>query len=400
MIKLLTKIIWNERKINAWILCELTLIFSILLFCMDLLISSAKVYMSPVGFDISHTYNVSLDTLPQNVKSEAMDKEVAMETIMKRIKANPDIENVCVSELATPYGSSSGSSEFMVDSAKMSIHIKLVSPEYFDVFKIKFLKGRNFNSADNVNQNIVIIGTGPTSDMFDKIAVNKIDSIKGNSMYKVVGVVDKTKDSEFSRYEPVVYFPITNKNAGVMGDNVVSIRVKADADSKDFPEKFTKEMREQLEIGNYFLVNVKPVTDDKEQYFKASDNILKSTISVSLFLLVNIFLGIIGTFWLRTQSRRSEIALQMALGANKYKVRQTYILEAILLLFIASILGVIISGNILSTEVSIFEDISFLRLFIDYASTFGVLLAITVLAVWYPSQNASKVRPATVLREE
>ena len=34
------------------------------------------------------------------------------------------------------------------------------------------------------------------------------------------------------------------------------------------------------------------------------------------FLLLNIFLGLLGTFWFRTQQRRSEIALHKAHGAT------------------------------------------------------------------------------------
>lgn len=37
-----------------------------------------------------------------------------------------------------------------------------------------------------------------------------------------------------------------------------------------------------------------------------------------LFLLANVFFGVIGTFWLRTQSRRGEIGLRVALGATRY----------------------------------------------------------------------------------
>ena len=38
---------------------------------------------------------------------------------------------------------------------------------------------------------------------------------------------------------------------------------------------------------------------------------------VVLFLLVNVFLGLIGTFWFRTRRRRSEIALRMTMGSTR-----------------------------------------------------------------------------------
>ena len=172
-------------------------------------------------------------------------------------------------------------------------------------------------------------------------------------------------------------------------------------------------MREQLNISPYFLVKITSLDKSRENYmgWMGFSNGLKSTFSVTSFLLINIFLGIIGTFWLRTQSRRGEIALRMALGSSKKKVRQTYILEAIVLLFIASILGVILSVNILATgalnniglpmvEGDSLKDLSLIQLLTDYLLTFGMLTVVTVLAVWYPSQKASRVHPAVVLREE
>jgi putative ABC transport system permease protein len=101
----------------------------------------------------------------------------------------------------------------------------------------------------------------------------------------------------------------------------------------------------------------------------------------------------------------------MALGSSKKRVRYIYILEAIALLFIASILGTILSVNVLATgvldniglpmlESDSLKDLSAIQLLADYLITFGILALITVLAVWHPSQRASKVRPAVVLREE
>ena len=40
------------------------------------------------------------------------------------------------------------------------------------------------------------------------------------------------------------------------------------------------------------------------------------------FMLVNVFFGIIGTFWLRAQNRRGEIGLRMALGAYDGTLRR------------------------------------------------------------------------------
>lgn len=52
------------------------------------------------------------------------------------------------------------------------------------------------------------------------------------------------------------------------------------------------------------------------------------------FLLLNIFLGLLGTFWFRTQQRRSEIALHKAHGASDMSIFVRLISEGLLLLLL------------------------------------------------------------------
>ncbi|OJU54725.1 MAG: hypothetical protein BGN96_12765 [Bacteroidales bacterium 45-6] len=413
MIKHILTIIWNEKRMNSWIVIELTLIFTILWFCSDYLLTMGKKYSEPRGFDISHTYNVKLDTLSsgKNQQIKGMTKDEIFALILKRIKANPSVENVCVSVSATPYTGSFMSIGYKVDSvADKSIWTKRVTPEFFDVFRIRLEKDKGFTQMKGTITNGVLLGK-ENEETFLDIPIDKIDSISNNNKYKILGFVNPVKRSEYNDYSSIVY---QLQKAEEMGDyKDVSIRVKPEADNPDFAEKFVKEMREQLNISPYFLVKITSLDKSRENYmgWMGFSNGLKSTFSVTSFLLINIFLGIIGTFWLRTQSRRGEIALRMALGSSKKKVRQTYILEAIVLLFIASILGVILSVNILATgalnniglpmvEGDSLKDLSLIQLLTDYLLTFGMLTVVTVLAVWYPSQKASRVHPAVVLREE
>ena len=50
------------------------------------------------------------------------------------------------------------------------------------------------------------------------------------------------------------------------------------------------------------------------------------------FLLLNILLGIVGTFWFRTQHRRAESALRIAVGSSRIQLWQRLNKEGLLLL--------------------------------------------------------------------
>lgn len=60
MIRHIFKIIWNERKTNAWIVLEYILVFCVLWFCVDYLYYMGKCYWEPVGFDTKNTYLIEM----------------------------------------------------------------------------------------------------------------------------------------------------------------------------------------------------------------------------------------------------------------------------------------------------------------------------------------------------
>ena len=63
------------------------------------------------------------------------------------------------------------------------------------------------------------------------------------------------------------------------------------------------------------------------------------------FLLLNVFFGVTGTFWMRTQARRSETGLRMAVGASKGRVVFWLNTEGLLILLLALIPIIIIVFN-------------------------------------------------------
>ena len=420
MIKQIFKIIWNERKINSWIVAELILIFTILWFCCDYLYLVGSRYVEPLGFDITNTYRVNIGTISTSVIGEVSeeDKINAFDDIIKRIKANPQIENVSFSANSTPYNGGWLGQNYKIDSITVpNLWTKMVSPDFLDVFRIKFLQGRNVTPDEVLSQKAIVIGNNKSGLLEKKVNIMSIDSVyMDNEAIFKVGVVDKVKRSEFESYGSIVYLPITTTNLiqDLSWGIEIAMRVKPEADSKDFPEKFITEMRSQLDVKPFFLIDIKPLSDQRTHYMGMTGtlNKIKSTLSVLLFLIINISLGIMGTFWLRIESRRSEIGLQMALGASRKRIKKTYIIEAIFLLLIASIIGFILAINIQATGVldnfglpmisgnRQYMEILDYQILVNYLLSLLLLIIIIVISVWYPSQKASKISPASVLRGE
>lgn len=85
----------------------------------------------------------------------------------------------------------------------------------------------------------------------------------------------------------------------------------------DEMDAFLGKMGERLEVNNLYVSCVIPLEEQRPVILKGRlDNLKKKTALVG-FMLVNVFFGIVGTFWLRTQYRRGELGLRSPLGVRR-----------------------------------------------------------------------------------
>ena len=124
---------------------------------------------------------------------------------------------------------------------------------------------------------------------------------------------------------------------------------------------------------------------------------------LAAFFLLCTFLGVIGTFWFRTEARTSEIGLRMALGSTRKKVRQLMIGEGLALFGLIWIPGMVIA-YLLRGVVNIFDYTLPLPdgLYFLFISIFATLLMslLIIAGTWYPARQASRINPVDALHYE
>ncbi|WP_293714860.1 FtsX-like permease family protein [uncultured Parabacteroides sp.] len=413
MIRHLFKIIWNERKTNGWITLEYILVFCVLWFCIDYLYYMGKSYLEPTGFNVENIYQIDMG---KKITEETPDKEALAMTFLNRVKQYPGVESVSFSKYAAPFAGWNYISSYYIDTDTnmVSLRMRWISDGFFDVFKInKPAKGLQGWGTPGSKEVIITpdrngyFGSYPEA-AFPLNEVKKLTSTdKDSTVYTVIGTADKMKDGYFETYSSSMLFPLEKKDFD-LSELQIYMRVSPDV-SKNFGEEFKRQMRDQLALDPYFLASVISHKDIKKTWTETL-NSLKGVYAITTFLFINIFLGIIGTFWYRTQTRRSEIGLRLALGATRNGVKTMIFMETILILFIASIVGVNICVNIGQTVLLETLDIPISNRvqggigseqeFINYALTFGLLAIISLVAAWYPARQAAKIPPAEALRDE
>lgn len=416
MIKHTLKILWNERKHNIVITLELLLIAVVLWCVVDVVYCTLRNYYSPTGFDIENTFVMHLQELPEGHAEyiediEYEDKVDNVYTIFNRLKQIPGVEVASLSIASRPGspGNIGGAILTHRGSITYGVFTRFVTPEFIDVYKYEphnstrehlrqvLLNGNIIISRDAERFIIGDEGTLVGDTTFMDIDLEQIAGVIG-------GVVEPVRYSQFDPVSPFSLIPLTDMRM-VLEYNwftglEFSMRVTPET-TATFHDTFVQDIAPTLSAGNYRFGELLYVPDQFDGYITAMENEFITQSLLTLFLLVNVLLGITGVFWFRTVKRRSEIGLRIALGSAPSQAVRQFLLEGTLMLIIAMILTMIIMAVVFQ-----FELLSQAVIPLDTKRYFEVCIittllmhGIVILAVWLPTRKARRVGPAVALKE-
>lgn len=191
----------------------------------------------------------------------------------------------------------------------------------------------------------------------------------------------------------------------------ITFRVKAEADNPDYRQYFLDEMAPKLDIDNLFVVDAVPYTLQQEEFevlLGDTDRINTHTVIV-IFLLVNVFLGLVGIFWLRTRRRRGEIALRLSMGSSRARIGRLLIGEGLLLLTLVAFPAALVCYNVAISEPALGNSAlislwpvewSFIRFIVGTLAAWLLIAVMVVIGIWFPARQAMQIQPAEALHEE
>lgn len=426
MIRHLLKMIQSQFRSNTWVLAELLVVFVILWFMTDYFLMQGVLMNRPVGYKLDNVYQavVSLRSSdnPSFVRYEEGSEEPLhnFERLVERIRQHPDVEVVGLSYFSLPYTRSNMTNGVWRDSVQLNIRSMLVSPDYMKVFGIGTASGGSPEELGAklpamTNQTDMVVSAGVAETLFGRTDVVGSELIPGGDSVPrhIVAVTEPVRNDEYSIGHRHVVFslldlPFMCSQWGMDEERFTSVqvtfRVRPGVSSPDYAQKFLREMKRQLMVGNFWV-------SDVESYQKVRADFLANSLETSsrklfsalgAFFLVNVFLAVIGTFWFRVNRRRGELGLRMAVGSTRSGIQGLMIGEGLLLLTLAALPALLVCLNLvwmdlLSTSVMAEGAERFLAVSL---LTWVVLAFVIFLATWYPSRKASRLEPAEALHYE
>ena len=419
MIQHLLKQIWVLRGKNIWIVMELFLVFIILWYIVDFFTVLGITATTPTGTDITNVYRVVYATNktdnPKYISYEEGSDEPGRNFLrmVERLREHPEIESVCIGTYFYPYCSSNMNSEYSRDSLRTYVDIITVSPEYFSMFNVAPLNGKDPEVLAKAIQRekSIIFSKKAAKDLFkDVSAVGQYINNWDSSQLYVSGVTVEMKRHEYTRPRSYIFFLFDEKSLfnkkedQIRNSTDICIKIKPGVPAGDFPERFKDEMKQSLAIGNYFLADIMPLTKQRESFLKSYDitSTLKYRIGVGIFFIVNVFLGVLGTFWLRIEKRKPEIGLRMSFGSTKAQVMSHMLIEGFCMLGIASIPALIVCINLVVMDIMPTQNMDFTaaRFLSDTLITYVLFIAVITLSTLYPALRSANIQPADALHYE
>lgn len=423
MIRHLLKLIWKQRRLNAWIAAELFLVFLLLAYIMDYFITIGYASLMKNPYNIKDTYQVMLAVLPESSSKyihydEANKQQQVVAdylTLVDRIRQHPLVEQVSLSNMSVPYTGNYRNISMGKDTSSVYYcQILEVSPSYFEVFRIHSRDGESPSDLANVftDKSMIISRRMAKQHFSNREAKGQtlyIYSGGNQEKYRIAAVLGAMKRDDYSREEAAAYLPLTPSAISGMDEQTlrsldICIRVKPGINSSEFKENFLREMQQQLSVGNFLLYQITSFEEFRTtQYLvNGQTDAIRYRVSFMVFLLMNIFLGIVGTFWLRNEGRKSEIGLRMAVGSTRKQVLGMMIGEGWLLLTVVAVPAVILCVNLVKMEFisTNIMGVTFLRVFSGLLLTYVFMALVIMLGAWYPAYLSSRIAPADTLRNE
>lgn len=432
MFRLILKTLWTRRRRNGWLLAELILVAVLSWIIFDPVIVVTYDRHLPLGYDADRLCMVSVGMLrPQapGYDEQATDSASLMQAylnIVERARQHPDVEQAAP-VLSFAYPGSSGSSSSGLTAAGDTLRLDLMYIEFlphthfFETYG--FRPGQGSMTPEQLsdyayNEANVVVTEDALEGLFHTRVFNRQrcwEADEEDTLYiPIVGTVGAFKYVSNWRPIPVGFVPVLHPDIlSCLDDMHVVIRLKEGVSMDRFLHDFKPWMVRQMRAGNLYARDLQSYDAiNKAREFDSTTSLYRRNLSMALFFLINLCLGVIGTFWLQTRTRREEVGIMLSYGATPRRIRLQLLGEGMVLTTVATLIGCFLylqyglseglnKGNAwMQATTPCWVDHFGQHFAIVSLIIYLILLVVVLVGIYIPARRISTIPPTEALRDE
>jgi len=367
-----------------------------------------------LGYDPHNVLNVSLDAKLQGYdqpRAESFFRE-----LLARAKALPGVESASLA-FSIPlgyYGDGTGvyaeGQAVSSDKRPPGAGINIVTPDYFSTMRMKIVEGRAFTDADtSTSQPVAIVNQTMAEHLWPhQDALGRRFSLGGSEgpfksenqgapvRWKTVVAVVRNAKLQSLLDAPGNFFYVP-QTQDYRSTHVLQLRTSVPPQSLIAPvEALVRGLDPKLPVYDVMTMDQAMAGANGYFLFKVGAAFAGSLGVLGLLLAV---VGVYGVVSHAASQRQHEIGIRMALGAEPRSVLGLVVRQAVVLVGAGVGVGVLAALAVSRLLVSLLVGVpSYDPL--TFASVSALMLAVALVACYFPARRAANIDPMVALRYE
>jgi putative ABC transport system permease protein len=289
-----------------------------------------------------------------------------------------------------------------------NVNITGANEEYLGIKGLNLEFGRNFSVFEiQHGGRVAIIGHELSKILYGegKDPVNSIVSFKG-AQFKVVGKLKEKGSLSENNFDNMMIIPIivANQLASGAGLNYRLNVGIADPNQMDFAMGEATGLMRKIrrdEVGHPNSFEIEKSESLAQEMESITSGLRFGGFGVGFITLLGASIALMNIMLVSVTERTREVGVRKALGATPLRIRQQFVIEAIVVCVLGGIVGVLLGitlGNVLSRFV--FKIQAFVMPWMWIMIGMVVCIVVGLLSGYYPAHKASKLDPIESLRFE
>jgi len=289
-----------------------------------------------------------------------------------------------------------------------NVNVMGVNEEYIGIKGLNLEEGRNFSPFEiRQGGHVAIIGSELAKTLYGegKNIMNTVVSFKG-MQFKVIGKLKEKGSLSENNFDNMMLIPIIVANQQAAGAGLryrLNIGI-SDPNQMDYAmgeaTGVMRKIRHDV-IGNENSFEIEKSESLAQEMESITNGLRFGGFGVGFITLLGASIALMNIMLVSVTERTREVGVRKALGATPLRIRQQFVIEAIVVCILGGITGVLLGiglGNLLS--VFVFKVDTFVMPWFWIIVGLVVCVVVGLLSGYYPAHKASKLDPIESLRFE